>query len=275
MYLAFADDARQNNPSRPGMGRLVATGGVLVPGEKARELEGAIDTVCQIYGFPQGEIFKWSPPRGSWFHDQLVGSARECFFRDVLAEAETRSVKAVVVVDDTSKKTGLPDAETHELDVTLMFLERVEQFLREKQADGLIVTDRPAGGRPDEDKFLDACLAMLQTGTRYVKPKAVTYVFAARSRTARLLQLADLVTSCTLARVAGERRYAPQVFQYVLPLFRRAMGRIGGYGVKIHPEYVYVNLYHWILGDSEFIRYGTGVSLPLRHRPYFSDPGVP
>jgi hypothetical protein len=43
--LVFMDDARQT-PSRPGMGPLVAAGGVYVPGDNVRELEAAIDALC-------------------------------------------------------------------------------------------------------------------------------------------------------------------------------------------------------------------------------------
>lgn len=257
------------------MGPLVATGGVLVPAENARALETAITAICQSHGLPEGEIFKWSPSRGSWFHDNLVGDAREEFFRQVLAAAEAGSVRVIVVVSDTTARVAVKAVKTHEMAVTAMFLERVHNYLRDSRSEGLVINDRPSGGRQDEDKFLDSCLTMVQMGTDYVKPNTINYVLAAPSRTARLLQLADLVTSCTLATVAGEGRYAPRVFRYILPLFRRNQGRIGGCGLKIHPDYRYVNLYHWILGDPDFIRFGIGVPLPLAHRAYASGPDLP
>ena len=86
----------------------------------------------------------------------------------------------------------------------------------------------------------------------------------------RLLQVADLVTSCTTAHVAGRDRYSEPLFdQWVFPLLHRGhAGRVGGYGLKLHPDFRYANLYHWLLGDQQFGRNGAFVTLPDRDRWY-------
>src|SRR6266481_6646039 len=83
--LFFLDDARQNSPSRAGMGRLIGVGGVCVSGENVGQLERTLDSLCrQNYGFPPGEEFKWSPGRELWMRENLVGDRRFVFFRDVV-----------------------------------------------------------------------------------------------------------------------------------------------------------------------------------------------
>ena len=89
-----------------------------------------------------------------------------------------------------------------------------------------------------------------------------------QSRFVRLLQVADLVTSCVAARVAGETRYSPPIFEALLPLLPKSSGRIGGCGLKIHPDFKYANLYRWILGDTRFWEEERAVRLPLEDRPY-------
>jgi hypothetical protein len=58
-------------------------------------------------------------------------------------------------------------------------------------------------------------------------------------------------------------------------MFPRDFGRIGGLGLKIHPDFRYANLYHWLLGDSHFVRYQSGYPLPFKSRPYAIDALVP
>lgn len=63
MDIYFADDSRQNNPTRHKMGPLIAVGGIQVPSEIVNKLETAIESLCIEYGFPPQEEFKWSPGR--------------------------------------------------------------------------------------------------------------------------------------------------------------------------------------------------------------------
>jgi hypothetical protein len=46
MYFVFADDAKQDRPSREKMGPLVAAGAILVNGDRLKDLETAIEALC-------------------------------------------------------------------------------------------------------------------------------------------------------------------------------------------------------------------------------------
>ena len=76
------------------------------------------------------------------------------------------------------------------------------------------------------------------------------------------------------ATTAGHTPYSEPVFAYIKPLLLSDFGRIGGVGLKFHPDFVYVNLYHWLLGDNQDMRTmrGGGYKLPRSDRPYFEDP---
>ena len=208
MRFIFADDSRQQKQSRDGMGALVAIGGVCVAADDVRPLEAAIGDCCQRSGFPKGDEFKWSPERGSWMYDKLKGDARSAFFKDVLAEAKKHNCKAFVVIEDEASERANREAADHEEDAIRLFVERVGRELDLRREDGVMVVDRPGGGRGDEDRMLEEYLELLETGTKWVKPKRVALnVLSSPSHCIRLLQLADLITGCTLAAVSGEPRY--------------------------------------------------------------------
>ncbi len=97
----------------------------------------------------------------------------------------------------------------------------------------------------------------------------------ADSKHIRLLQLADVITSCSIARIAGENRYSPEIFELIKPLFREGYGRMGGIGLKIHPDMRYQNLYHWLLGDDIIKRGDIGIPLPEKGSLYDESPGEP
>jgi hypothetical protein len=124
--------------------------------------------------------------------------------------------------------------------------------------------------------LLQSCQEVLQSGTAHVKPQRIALnVFSTPSSLVRLLQVADVVTSCTVACVGGENRFAPPIFAVLRPMFRSLRGRVGGVGLKIHPDLKYLNLYHWLLGDTLFLKDGFGEPLPNPHHWYASDPMVP
>lgn len=282
MDIFFADDARQRNPSRPGMGPLVAAGGICVPSDAVRSLERDLTGLCTNFGFPPGEEFKWSPGPDLWMHAGLIGERRQEFLIAALQLAAARTVSAVVIVEDTQYNTA--ECARHEDDATTLMLERVNWCLLRRETDGIIaggtdgiiIADRPAGARRDEDKFLATCLETLQSGTRYVKPERIALnVLSTPSRLIRLLQLADVVCSCTTAVVAGEANFSPPIFEHIRPLLHSASGRIGGVGLKLHPHGRYANLYHWLLGDAYLIRGNAGVPLPIAAFPYSTGPDVP
>lgn len=275
MDVFFADDARQDNPSRPGMGPLVGTGGIYVPSSAVSELEKAIDALCIEAGFPAREEFKWSPGRELWMRDNLIGVKREAFLTRVLDLVRDSGGKAIVVVEDRryNTATGVSGAEE---DVTCLLLERVHKLLRRNQSEGIVIVDRPGGGRADEDSFLGSCLETLSSGTDYVKPDRIALnVLSTPSRLIRLLQVADVITSCTVARVGGEDSFSPPIFDVIRSLLDRDMGRIGGVGLTIHPDYKYANLYHWLLKDECFVKVSTGFPFPNSNRPYSTGPNSP
>jgi hypothetical protein len=89
----------------------------------------------------------------------------------------------------------------------------------------------------------------------------------------RVLQLADIVVSCAVSRVSGESNFSPIVFPQVKKLLRFDGTRIGGVGLKLHPDLRYANLYHWLLGDSHWIKGLTGVPLPNKGIPFYLSAG--
>lgn len=276
MRLLFLDDAGQRAPSRPGMGRLVAVGGVIVKEEVLGDLEHQLNSICRDeFNFPPGEVFKWSPSPNQWMHDNLVEDDRQRFFQRVLNAADSHGVEGLVMIDDATKgrATRTP---SHELDVMTLILERFHNQFRGATDFGLVIAAEPSGGSSDERKFLADCRETLDAGTDYVDFTHIPInMLTTPFNNVRVLQLADLVTSCTTALVAGND-YAPPVFENIKPLFLSNMDCIGGLGVKIHPDYLYVNLYHWLLGDDHLmqLRRGTAIPLPSSNRPYATDPMI-
>jgi hypothetical protein len=274
MDVFVVDDSAQRTPTRAGMGPLVAAGGIHVPSESVRDLERKLAALCTEVGFPDGEEFKWSPDRRQWMYRSLKFDARERFFLTALAFAAEAGVTAIICINDTQKATAT-GTQTHEEDVITLLLERADHLLVSKGAQALVVVDRPSGNRAAETRYLAQRLETINTGTEYVSFERVALVLATESRLVRLLQLADLVVSCTLQYVAGEAKYAPAVFEQIKPLLRSDYGRIGGAGLKIHPDYRYANLYLWLCGDTHFVRFQSGYPLPLKTRPYATSPAEP
>jgi len=272
--FVFLDDSRQNAPTRPGMGALVAIGGFSLPVESVRDIERALDQKCRDVGFPPQEPFKWSPGKGLWMRDSLIGAARQQFLLDVIGLLAGAGATAIVTVSDTNCRTAT-NAKTPEVDVTNMLLERIHLHLVRSGTDGLVIADRPSGGRSDEEKFLLSCLEMTQEGAGYVVPDRVCInVVSSPTKFIRLLQAADVVVSCTLARIAGEYTHTPPVFERIRQILFADGGRIGGIGLKLHPDFKFANLYHWLVGDETLWRFNLGVGLPLLGRPYAKSPDV-
>lgn len=273
--LFVIDDSTQNKPTRPGMGKLVAVGSIHAPGENVRDLESDLEALCKKTGFPDGPTgeFKWSPGKELWMHKGLVNVDRTKFYKRALKLAREADCTVMVMMEDATKKPANV-GKTPEQDVVLMFLERVQAVLESWPARaGIVLADRPSA---EEDKFLLACLEVLQQGTDFTVPVNVAFnVVATSSHLVRLLQLADLVTSCSVAFVSGEPKWSPPIFQKILPMVRTEYDRKGGCGIKIHPDFRYRNLYHWLFGDEDFVRYQTGWPLPEKARSYFSSADTP
>jgi len=234
------------------MGSLVAVGGMQVPGASVRSLAVALERICDEFGFPPSEEFKWSPNRNSWMWENIRGGTQRELYVDCLKAAADHDVAAWVVVEDTAYRSTAGRGDDHELDAVKVFLERCQRHLDETDTEALVLADHPSGGRPAEAEFAAACLRTLRKGTGYVQPDRVALVVTEDSKNTRLLQLADLIVGCTLAFVSGESRRSPPLFEdHIRALLRRSGdGRIGGFGLKLHPDRVYGNLYHWLLGDK-------------------------
>jgi hypothetical protein len=150
-----------------------------------------------------------------------------------------------------------------------MLMERVNGLAVLARSTAIIVCDRPGGGGRDERKFLSQCLETLRVGTPYVNPENIAInPITTDSHLIRTLQAADLIVSCTTAFVAGQTTLAPDIFDLIRPILARDLGRAGGIGIKLHPDFKYVNLYHWLVGDDVWVRNMNGIALPYTVRPY-------
>ena len=78
---------------------------VCVAEEFVRPLELGLDDLCRRTGFPEGEAgeFKWSPKAEHWMRNNLVQAAPQNFFFGVLDLAAIHGVRAIVVIEDTSR----------------------------------------------------------------------------------------------------------------------------------------------------------------------------
>jgi uncharacterized protein DUF3800 len=265
--LFAIDDSAQSKPTRHGMRSLVSIGGLHVPGQSVRGLELAIDGLCDEFGFPAGEEFKWSPGRKTWERTHLQDERRDEFNLRALHIAREAGARGIVVMTDTACRL-MTGASSHEEAVTLMFLERAHASLPADQH-AIVVFDRPSGDRQSETKFLVSTLTTLRTGTAYSKLDRLALAVATDSKLSRLVQLADIITGCTTSYVAGEARFSPRIFvDGVRPLLREEQACTGGRGLKLHPDFRYRNLYHWLLGDERFVRHRQAHALPSSKHPY-------
>jgi hypothetical protein len=146
-------------------------------------------------------------------------------------------VKVIVAIDDKhcsvanfsdNRSTHL----THEQDATYLCFERINRLLGEIDEAAVVINDRPS---EPENKFLASALDMWRKGTRFVRfDRIAINLLCTQSRFVRVLQSADLVTSCVIAYIGGENVWSPRVFAAIKPLFHSKDGRIGGYGLKFH-----------------------------------------
>jgi hypothetical protein len=265
MKLLFLDDSRQPKCQRQRLGPLVAVGGIAIDEASARQLDTSINDLSRQYGFPEGQVFKWSPSDGHWMKKNLVEPKRQQFFNEVLNLAAKSGAVAQVMVSDSDKKPPTPIVAGHEMGVLALSLERFNKDLGNQER-GMVIVARPSGDRKDEDKFLAQCAEMVSTGTNYVGfRQLISNVVTMPFDNSRLLQVADLGVSITSAMVAGNIKYAGTVFPSVRAILRRSpFGHIGGWGVKIHPDFNCMNLYRWVLDDTN----NNGTLLPLLDRPY-------
>jgi hypothetical protein len=172
MDLIVVDDSKRPDKAvvRPGMGPLVAVGGMCVPSAAIRPLTLALEQMCDEYGFPASEEFKWSPAKDSWMRENLRGGTRAEFHVDCLRAAARHGARACVVIEDEGRRSTSGRSDDHELDAVKLFLERCHSHLEDTGSEAIVLADHPSGGRPAEAEFVAACLRTLRGGTGYVMP---------------------------------------------------------------------------------------------------------
>lgn len=272
MKILFLDDTKQKAPSRQGMGKLVGVGGVLIDADSLRQLDSDLGQVMYEAGFPDGEVFKWSPRRKDWMFNDLVGESRTQFVEAVLQKCVDSGARFVVSVVEEGKKFATKGVDNHETDALNLALERFDTSLFEEN--GMVFVAKPSGGRKDEEKLLAECIELRKTGTDFVAFDQIAMnVITIPFRLSRVMQCADIVAATTVAIVAGNDNFAKNHLETLKSGYlRNSVDQIGGTGVKIHPDYSYLNLYHWLFGDEIFKRSSKGITLPTAHRP-FSESG--
>ncbi len=271
MEIFFADDSGQRG-HRGGMGRLIAMGGCLMPETCLRPLKDGIDALCAEFGLPPETELKWSPGRNNWLRDNLKAERRcELIARAVRASRELGG-RAIVVVWDTGRTT-LQGTDALRRTINYLF-ERVTMHLEDSKQLGIVICDRPGGGRQEEDALIEDVVDTMEKGTPYVASTQVALnLLTASSHLSRHLQVADLIVGCTTAMVAGETQFAIPVFAEVRPmLIKNALNFAGGTGLKLFPNSL-INLYFYVLGETAYATVATnsGISLPWRGLPYYYD----
>ncbi|MEC7300779.1 MAG: DUF3800 domain-containing protein [Pseudomonadota bacterium] len=272
MKFLFLDDSKQKKPARQRMGSLVGVGGVVVDADSVGALENNLNALCAKWLFPVGEPFKWSPSKADWFREGIKGEERDLFFLDVLSNLKANGAQAVVSVCDASKKKANSKASDHEVDALLLCMERFHTSIRSDT--GFVMVAKPSGGDKSDKKLLGECIEHRTTGTEFVDFNKIAHnPVLCLSRSSRLLQSADLIVSVTTAMVAGLDAFAGKIFPEIKEmLLSDWRGLKGAAGLKIHPDILYENIYHWLL-DEEFRAKGSaGYPLPASEKPYSTDP---
>jgi hypothetical protein len=108
---------------------------------------------------------------------------------------------------------------------------------------------------------------MWRKGTRYVQfDRIAINLLCTQSRFVRLLQCADVVTSCVTAYVGGESLWSPRVFAAIKPLLHSSGGRIGGCGIKFH-DTRHRNLLPLVVGRLDLLRGRDNLHFTARRNP--------
>lgn len=273
MRIFFGDDSSVEG-RREEMGRLVAFGGIYFEEAELGRVDADIRDVLEGLGAPEGTEIKWSLPPDNWLRRNLSDEERQGLYPTLMKICQDHGGKAIVAVIDMGE-VNLDRQDAFREAVKYVF-ERFDTHLSYFDDDplGLIVADRPGGGRREEEDFLGEFLEHVDHGTELVTGDRVPFnLVTTGSRFLRHVQLADIVCGVTTAMVAGAYKYAEPVFEEIKPLFiQNHMGYVGGTGLKVHPRWL-INLYHHVLGEDSYSRvaYAQTIPLPREHRPYAQD----
>lgn len=206
-------------------------------------------------------------------YDNLKGEKRTAFIENAILLCLSKGAQFVVSVVDVDKKHATSGAKSHELDALNLTLERFDTFLGYSKEHGLVFVAKPSGGPSDEHKLLSQCVELLKDGTGFVDfNRLAMNVVTLPFKLSRVLQCADLVVAITVSMVSGQEKYAKSHFENIKCGFiKNSKGQIGGTGLKLHPDFLYKNLYHWLLGDDVLVRGLQRFGLPDANSPYAGD----
>jgi len=266
MHFFFADDSSQKG-IRENMGKLVAFGGILLPSDKISELSTTIDRIATKSGIPDREEIKWSPRKNSWIYNNLGGDERfNCYSSILSAAREAGGVIIVTVCDPVMRKLKLEWGFERCITYTL---ERVSAYTENLSSQAIVISDRPSGGKKEEDQFLMDYLNHMESDYNFMlRGNFALNMLTAPSHLVRLLQVADLVTAITTAMVSGQTKYAQEYIELLKPMYaKNALGYAGGTGLKVYPDEL-INLYHWILGEEHFCKASRMAGIPLPHSKF-------
>ena len=102
-------------------------------------------------------------------HTSLQESDRLLFFLQICGLLTEAGSRALVVIADRDHNPAISGL-TPEQDTVAMLIERIANRLRSDRDIGIVIADRPGGGRQAEETFLAECLEVLQRGTDFVTP---------------------------------------------------------------------------------------------------------
>lgn len=252
MYVAFIDDSVQHDPPRPGIGRLVAMGGVVVEAGMLTEAAACIQSTRSSLGIPDGEELKWKPPKGSFLarNRETLTALRQ----RLLDDADRCGMKSIVVMIDHS--AAYRNETVVDLGHTLLgwFFERFSHCIRANDDIGMIIADKPGGSHREDHRWLAQTLELTEQGTEYVTPDHIALpVLTAPSHHVPLLQLADLVVAATTAAVAGIPAGQALARDLSRLMYRReSAGHLvaSGCGLAMFPRERLGNLLHHVFGEE-------------------------
>jgi hypothetical protein len=271
MEFFFADDSVQR-AKRLTMGRLVSLGGVFINEDAINPLGLAVDQIAAEFGIPPETEIKWSPGKDNWIYSNLLGKKREECYTRLVKAAGNFGAKALVVTWAQGRSSLKGDAAFQKC--LHYAFERITIYLSKTNTNGIVVADRPGGGRSEEDKLLVSFLNRARFGTEFVLPERVLLnVLTAPSHMIRHLQIADLIVGVTTAMVGGLYDYAPPIFAEIKPmLVRNSFDLVGGTGLKICPDHL-ENLYYWVLKENKYSLPNSPqyLMLPDQNRYYCGD----
>jgi hypothetical protein len=272
VWFVFVDDSEEKDPRRRGLGHLVGVGAVLFPENSLLEYTDGIRSLREELGVPQGVELKWSPPDGSWLKTAEGNAIRTLLRKRMLTLACDLRVRSLTVVwDRGSLEWPIPEARR---EVLKYLYDKVSLCLDSLDDLAIVIADEPGGGPSDQKTWLAETLPLTDEGTDYTKPERIVLpITTAPSHHIPHLQLADLVTSATIAAIAGNR-YALELKSELMALANQnSHGRVGGAGITLWPPRLR-NLFFWLCDDDIYIRSGVGTPLPTPSLPYEDSDGL-